>query len=526
MALPVHFIGAGEGLPPGGAESLGGKACNLARMAAAGLPVPPAFVLPTAWCRALRDGSADPAAVAAALNSGIDWLEAATGLGFGSARRPLLVSVRSGAAVSMPGMLETVLDVGLNQAGVEGLLRLTGNPRLAWDSYRRLLQGYAEVVQGLPAAPFDELVAASLAGAEVPSERELDHRALRGLAMAMLERFRALAGHPFPAEPRAQLLAAVLAVFRSWDAPKAATYRRLRGLGDAAGTAVTVQAMVFGNAGGASGAGVGFTRDPATGERGLYVDFVFNGQGEDVVAGRRATDGAARLARMLPGVQAQLEAMCRTLEGLFGDAQDFEFTLQSGVLWLLQTRSAKRTPWAALRIAVDLVEEGLLSPAEALRLLDGVDLATVVRTSFADPGPVLARAEVAGVGVASGRIALDSEAAARLARSGPVILVRQETVTEDIAGLACAAGILTATGGRTSHAAVVARQLGRVCLVACADLAIDLAHRICRIGGRQFAEGEPISLDGNAGTVHAGWQAAVAESPARELAAIAAWKHA
>ena len=523
-ALPVHFIGAGAGLPPGGAESVGGKAFNLARMADAGLPVPPAFVLPTCWCRALRDGSAGEAAVAAALDEGIARLEAATGLGFGGGRRPLLVSVRSGAAVSMPGMMETVLDVGLNPAGVEGLLRLTGNPRLAWDSWRRLLQGYAEVVQGLPVAPFDELLAAALAGSEVDSERELDHRALRALAMAMLERFRALAGRPFPAEPRAQLLAATLAVFRSWEAPKAATYRRLRGLDGDAGTAVTVQAMVFGNAGGASGAGVGFTRDPATGQPGLYVDFVFNGQGEDVVAGRRATDGGARLRRMLPGVYAQLEAMCRTLEGLFGDAQDFEYTLQSGVLWLLQTRAAKRTPWAALRIAVDMVQEGLLSPAEARRLLDGVDVATLVRTRFADPGPVLARAQVAGVGVASGRIALDSAAAARLAVSGPVILVRQDTVTEDIAGMASAAGILTATGGRTSHAAVVARQLGRVCLVACPELSIDLARRTCCIGGREFAEGEPISLDGNEGTVHAGLQAAVAESPTRELAAIAAWK--
>jgi pyruvate,orthophosphate dikinase len=526
MSLPVHVIGGGAGLPPGGVEAVGGKAFYLARMADAGLPVPPAFVLPTGWCRALRAGLAGEAAVAAALDEGIARLETATGLGFGSARRPLLVSVRSGAAVSMPGMLETVLDVGLNDAGVQGLLRLTGNPRLAWDSWRRLVQGYAEVVQGLPASSFDEMVAAALTEAGVESDRDLDYRVLRGLAHAMLEQFRLLAGRPFPTEPRAQLLAAALAVFRSWDAPKAATYRRLHGLDDAAGTAVTVQAMVFGNAGGASGAGVGFTRDPATGMRGLYVDFVFNGQGEDVVAGRRTTDGGARLRRRLPGVHAQLEAMCGTLEGLFGDAQDFEFTLQSGTLWLLQSRSAKRTPWAALRIAVDLVEEGLLSPNQARRLLDGIDPATVLRTRFVDPGPVLAGAQVAGMGVASGRIALDSTAAARLAATGPVILVRQETLTEDIAGMASAAGILTATGGRTSHAAVVARQLGRVCLVACPDLAIDLAHRTCRIGGRDFAEGDPLSLDGNAGTVHAGLLAVVAERPERELAAIAGWQDA
>ena len=519
----MYVIGGGAGLPPGGPDAVGAKAFNLARMADAGLPVPPAFVLPTSWCRALRDGIADEAAVAAALESGMQRLEATTGLGFGSARRPLLVSVRSGGAVSMPGMLETVLDVGLNTAGVEGLLRLTGNPRLAWDSFRRLVQGYAEVVQGLPAAPFDELVAAALAESEAESERDLDHRALHGLAFAMLERFRSLAGKPFPTEPRAQLLAAVMAVFRSWDAPKAVTYRRLNGLDDSAGTAVTVQAMVYGNAGGASGAGVGFTRDPATGERGLYVDFAFNGQGEDVVAGRRATDGGARLARMLPSVFGQLEAMCGTLEALSGDAQDFEFTVQTGALWLLQTRRAKRTPWAALRIAVELVEEGLLSPAEARGLLRGIDAATVVRTRFANPGPVLARAQVASVGVVSGRIALDSAAAERLAQSGPAILVRQETVTEDIAGMASAVGILTAMGGRTSHAAVVARQLGRVCLVACPELVIDLARRTCCIGGQDFAEGDPLSLDGNEGTVHAGLLEAVAERPERELAAIAAW---
>jgi len=523
MADQMYFIGAGAGLPPGGAEAVGAKAFNLARMANAGLPVPPAFVLPTSWCRALRDGIADEAAVAAVLDAGMQRLEAATGLGFGSARRPLLVSVRSGGAESMPGMLETVLDVGMNPAGAEGLLRLTGNPRLAWDSFRRLVQGYAEVVQGLPAAPFDELVSAALVETEAESERDLDHRVLRRLAFAMLDRFRALAGQPFPTDPRAQLLAAALAVFRSWDAPKAVTYRRLNGLDDSAGTAVTVQAMVYGNAGGASGAGVGFTRDPATGARGLYVDFAFNGQGEDVVAGRRATDGGVRLARMLPSVYAQLEAICATLEALSGDAQDFEFTVQTGALWLLQTRRAKRTPWAALRIAVELVEEGLLSPAEGRQLLRGIDLAAVVRTRFANPGAVLTRAQVASVGVASGRIALDSAAAERLAKSGPVILVRQETVTEDIAGMASAIGILTAMGGRTSHAAVVARQLGSVCLVACPDLVIDLARRTCSIGGQEFAEGDPLSLDGNEGTVHAGMLEAMAERPERELAVIATW---
>jgi pyruvate,orthophosphate dikinase len=523
MTGPLHIIGSGAGLPPGGPEAVGRKAYNLALMADAGLPVPPAFVLPTSWCRALRSGRAREAEVAEVLDVGMARLEKATGLGFGSPRRPLLVSVRSGGAQSMPGMLETVLDVGLNVAGVEGLMRLTGNPRLAWDSYRRLVQGYGEVVQGLPTTPFDELLAVALAESEAENERDLDHRTLRTVALGMAEKFRALAGRPFPADSRTQLLAATMAVFRSWDAPKAVTYRRLNGLAEEAGTAVTVQAMVYGNAGGASGAGVAFTRDPATGVRGLYMDFAFNGQGEDVVAGRRATDGGARLSRVLPGVYGQLETICRTLESLTGDAQDFEFTVQSGVLWLLQTRRAKRTGWAALRIAVDLVEEGLLSPAEGRRLLAGIDPASVVRTRFADPSPELARAQVASVGVASGRIALDTAAAERLAASGPVILVRQATVTEDILGMASAVGILTASGGRTSHAAVVARQLGRVCLVACPELAIDFAQRSCRIGGQEFAEGDWLSLDGNEGTVHAGQLNAVAERPERELAAIATW---
>ena len=274
---------------------------------------------------------------------------------FGGARRPLLVSVRSGAAVSMPGMMETVLDVGLNADTVEALIRETGNPRLAWDSYRRLVQGYAEVVAGLPTAPFDALVAAAVATAEVESERELDHRDLRTLTRAMLASYRDLAGEPFPADPGVQLLAATQAVLRSWDAEKAVSYRRLNGIDDAAGTAVTVQTMVFGNAGGASGAGVGFTRNPATGARELYFDFQFDGQGEDVVAGRRNLTDHERLRLALPAVWTRLNEICRTLETLFGDAQDFEFTVQSGELFLLQTRRAKRTDWAALAIAVDMV---------------------------------------------------------------------------------------------------------------------------------------------------------------------------
>jgi pyruvate,orthophosphate dikinase len=323
-----------------------------------------------------------------------------------------------------------------------------------------------------------------------------------------------------------QLAAAAEAVFGSWNAPKAVDWRRLNKLDDTAGTAVTVQAMVFGNAGGTSGAGVGFTRDPATGAPGLYFDFCCNGQGEDVVAGRRTLADGDRLRALVPDAFQALQAVAARLEPLFRDAQDFEFTVQEGKLFLLQTRRAQRTPLAALRMAVDMVEEGLVTPAEALARLDGIDLAGLGRTSFAPPLPEpLAKAVVACVGVASGPVALDAAAAARFAAEGrPAILVRPETLTADIAGLAGAAGLLTAAGSRTAHAAVVARQLGKVCVVGCSALQIDSTRRICRIGGVAFAEGDPISLDGNAGAVYAGALRVVTEQPASELAKVVAWR--
>lgn len=506
-----------------GAEEVGNKAWNLMRLAEAGLPVPPAFVLPTSWRRRL--GSSGETALRRTLAEGVARLEAATGLKYGATRRPLLVSVRSGAAVSMPGMMETVLDVGLNGETVEALIRLTGNPRLAWDSYRRFVQGYAEVVADLPTAPFDALVAAELARTESDSERDLDHRSLKQLTTEMLACYLILTGKAFPTDPWEQLAIVAAAVFRSWDAPKAASYRRLKDISDEGGTAVTVQTMVYGNAGGASGAGVGFTRNPATGAKTFYYDFQFDGQGEDVVAGRQKLHDNDRLPIALPAIWVRLNGICHELEALFRDVQDFEFTVQSGALFLLQTRRAKRTDWAALTIAVDMVEEGLLTPAEALKHIGTIDLDSVVRTRFADPLPAsLATALAAGVGVAVGVIALDPDAVKRLSAAGPTILVRHDTATTDIEGMALAAGILTASGGRTSHAAVVARQLGKVCLVGCAGLAIDLARRQCRIGGTLFNEGDFISLDGNAGAVYAGRLAPLTERPDKALAAMASWR--
>mgnify|MGYP005811753213 CR=1 FL=1 len=524
--LPASFIVPGMPLPAGGPAEMGNKAWNLMRMAAAGLPVPPGFVLPTAWCRARRAGQADASDLRRALVAGIKRIESETGLVFGGRRRPLLVSVRSGAAVSMPGMLETVLDVGLDHTTVEGLIRLTGNPRLAWDSYRRLVQGFAEVVGGVPADPFEAALRAEVRAAGVETERELDHLALRTLTEQMLQLFEQHAGRPFPTDPMEQLTQAADAVFASWDAPKAAAYRRLNRLDDGAGTAVTVQIMVFGNTGGRSGAGVGFTRNPATGERELYFDFCFNAQGEDVVAGRRTLTDSDRLSRTLPSSYADLLATQRQLEALFKDAQDFEFTIQDGRLFLLQARRAQRTPLAALRIAVDMVREGLITEQEGLERLAGVDLNAATTTRFAPPLPsALAQALVACPGVAAGPIALDSAAAERLAVSGtPAILVRPETATSDIAGMARAAGILTAAGSRTSHAAVVARQLGKVCLIGCAGLTIDLARRTCRIGERELSEGDPLSLDGNTGSIYAGLLPVITERPDRELAEVASWR--
>lgn len=513
-------------VPKGGAEEVGNKAWNLMQIGRAGVAVPPGFVLPTYWCRSYRAGQLDNAALSEVLTSGIALIENAARLEFGSCRQPLLVSVRSGAAVSMPGMMETVLNIGANATTVEGLIRLTGNPRLAWDCYRRLIQGYAGVVLDLPSGPFDELIAKAVSDAEADAESELDFRALRELTHQMLHRAAENSASQVPDDPYQQLSHAVLAVFRSWDSPKAASYRKLNGISDDLGTAVTVQRMVFGNAGGASGSGIGFTRNPATGDRELYLDFQFNSQGEDVVAGRHAVRDSERLRRQLPAIWKELESTAHALETHFRDAQDFEFTVESGALYILQSRNAKRTDWAALHIATDLVKEGFISPPEALTRLATLDLASVSRTRLATTQEQpLARAQVASMGVATGKIALETETAKSLAAAGhPVILVRRDTATSDIEGMSVAAGILTAMGGRTSHAAVVARQLGKVCLVGCPDLVIEMDRRACRIGDRTFREGDSISLDANTGDIYAGSLETITEHPEKELGVIRSWQ--
>jgi pyruvate,orthophosphate dikinase len=524
----VFGIALGKaGAATGSLSEMGSKAFNLQRMAAAGLPVPQAFVLGTAWCGLQRD---DPASARQALREALaEWtrrLEQACGLAFGGERKPLLVSVRSGAPVSMPGMMDTVLNVGLTDRTVRGLVRLTGNPRLVWDSYRRLVQQYAQVVHGAEAGAFEELVAAALAKAGVANERELDFESLAGLATECLEAFADVTGSPFPQDPREQLEAAAVAVLESWRSARATEYRRLHGIDDAMGTAVTVQRMVFGNAGGTSGSGVGFTRDPATGENRLYLDFLFNAQGEDVVSGRHAVTDTARLPAALPEVAQRLEELRHALEAAFGDAQEFEFTVQDGRLYLLQTRTAKRTPWAALRIAVEQVREGIVAPENALARLESLDLEAIERRRVADEGEAaLARAVPASIGLAVGAIALDTAACERIVAKGrPAILVRADTSTEDIAGIAACAGVLTARGGRTSHAAVVARHMGKVCLVGCDALRIDAKARTVSFGSTTLREGETICLDAESGRVLDGEPEVVVERPEGLLTEVAKWR--
>ena len=507
---------------------VGAKAANLLRMADAGLAVPPGMVLGTAVCAAYHDhGGRLEDELATLLGRGVGHIERATGLRFGAERRPLLVAVRSGAAVSMPGMLDTILNVGLCDATLPGLVLATGDPVFAWDSYRRLIQTYADVVEGCPPATLTAEVDDAVRRHGVPVVGELDVAGLRDLVARLLDRFASIVGRPFPQDPGSQLLGAVAAVLRSWNGPRAVEYRRLEGITDLAGTAVTIQAMVFGNLGVTSGSGVGFTRDPSTGENRLYLDFALDAQGEDIVGGRQGADDSEPLIDAISGLRPQLHATRRTLEATFADAQDFEFTVEEGRLWLLQTRPAKRTPWAALQIACDLVDEGLTEPATALDRLRPYDLDRITRVRI-EPGVdvhPIGHGTPASAGVASGHLAVDGDRARQRADAGePVILVRDQASTDDIAALAVCRGLLTAGGARTSHAAVVARQLGLVCVVNCPELSIEPDCRRIRIGDRRLDEGDTITIDGSSGAIYAGALHVVEERPTELIDRVRAWQ--
>ena len=515
--------------PPRGDKALMGfKGFNLARMARLGLPVPPAFVLGTPLCRRWRkEPERSRKNMAAVLEEQMSWLQSATGLGFGDPRNPLLVSVRSGAPVSMPGMLDTLLNIGLCDATARGLLRTTGNPRLVWDSYRRLVALFAEVVFSANPQPFRSALETMLAKERLDRSQELDFQSLTELTRTYLHLFQEVTGNPFPQNPLRQLELAVQAVLASWDSPRAGEYRRLYELSDDLCTAVTIQKMIFGNAGGTSGAGVGFTRDPDTGEKKLYFDFLFNSQGEDIVSGRTTGSDADRLVSSLPEIQRDLGSISAVLESVFGDVQEFEFTVQDGVLYLLQTRTAKRTPWAALQIAVELAEEGIIDKSEALARLEGLPLKDIKRRRLVTHGkPPLCRGQVSGSGVAIGPMALDLEAVRRFSSMGnePPVLVRDEMTTADIAGIALSAGVLTARGNRTSHAAVVARQLGKTCITGCGGLRVDYVRRIVRIGDFSLAEGDLITLDSGSGNVFSGALNVVTDYPKKWLNEIRKWR--
>lgn len=505
------------------AEVVGAKAANLARMAALGLPVPPAFVLPVRLCAAIVEGDSHAKRkLGAGLTEGIAFLEEATGRKFGDRRRPLLVSVRSGAARSMPGMLDTVLNVGCSVQAVHGLIRMTGNPRFAWDCRRRFLESFGGVVLGVDAAVFEKALSGAIAAEGAASEQALDSEAVERLANSYLQAIEE-EDSGLPEDPMDQLTAAAQAVYQSWMSDRARTYRTLQHLDDLAGTAVTIQAMVFGNRGTSSGAGVAFSRDPSTGAAEPMIDVLFDAQGEDIVSGNRTPQSEDAIVRTLPSIAIQLRETLTRLEHEFGDVQDVEFTIEDGKLWILQTRSAKRTPLAALRFAIDFVKEGKIEPTQALRLLQGIDLGTLAHKRLVGVSKPACAGIAASGGIAVGRAAFDSESAARFCAFGdPVILIRRDTSTADVAGFAVAEGILTAIGGRTAHAALVARQMGKPCIVGCAALTLDGAA--AQLAGHTIKEGDWLSIDGETGAIYLGRFDIVTERPEAELAEVERWR--
>lgn len=522
----IPFDGPKAKLPS--KEVVGSKAYNLMVMAQHGMPIPPGFVLGTQICRDyIEHGRHALDGLDAIVAEELDYVGTLMGRRFGDAKRPLLVSVRSGAAVSMPGMMETVLNAGLSQDAVQGLIRLTGNPRLALDCRRRLLQQFAEVVHGAALEPFEEIVAERVRREQLIHPHQLDTEALREIAAATLAHYETATGKPFREDPLRQVMATIEAVLQSWSSDRAKSYRHLNGIDNHAGTAVTVQAMVFGNAGPASGSGVGFTRNPADGSNALYIDYLPNAQGEDVVAGRRNALGAADLQRRAPQAYADLLSRRDVLERAFGDMQDFEFTVEDGRLFMLQCRSGKRTPLAALRIAHDLVAEGLITPEAALAHLADVDIEAIEATELVvgDTHKPLAHGVPASAGVVAGAVVLDPARAAEIkSRGKPIILVREHAETADIAAVSQAGGLITRFGARTSHAAVVARQLGKVCLVGCEALRIDPSLRSCQLGGTVLHEGDIISVDGGHGTIYAGAISIRHHKPKELLAEVRRWR--
>ncbi|GGN48440.1 pyruvate, phosphate dikinase [Streptomyces albiflavescens] len=486
---------------------LGGKGANLAEMTRMGLPVPPGFTVTTEACRAFLTTGAEPTGLALEVSDHLTTLEQAAGRRLGQRDEPLLLSVRSGARFSMPGMMETILDIGLNDDSVLGLAKSSGNERFAWDSYRRLVQMFGSTVMGVDSARFENAMARLKEARGAADDLQLDATDLSRLVEAYKELIRQETGEDFPQAPAEQLRRAILAVFESWNGERARLYRRREHIPDDLGTAVNLQRMVFGNLGSDSGSGVAFTRDPATGRRGLYGDYLPNAQGEDVVAGIRNTVALTDLEHLDPRSYAQLCGHLRTLENHYRDLCDIEFTIERGTLWMLQTRVGKRTAEAAFAIAAELVDEDLITPDEGLARVSGDGLARLMFPRFdtSAVGDALAHGIPASPGAAVGAVVFDSAEAVRRASTGEkVVLVRQETTPDDLPGMVAAQAVLTSRGGKTSHAAVVARGMGKVCVCGAEEITVDTQKRRFRVGDTIVEEGTVISVDGSEGTVYSG----------------------
>jgi pyruvate,orthophosphate dikinase len=525
--LPQRYVYDFDEPSTGGRELLGGKGIGLAEMTQMGVPVPAGFTITTDACRAyMSNGKTLPDGVEGEIERHLGALEEKTGKRFGDMDDPLLVSVRSGAAVSMPGMMDSILNLGLNDEAVVGLARATRNERFANDSYRRLIQMYGEVVDGIDGHRFEQALTDLKKSRGASQDVDLSAGDLAGLIDTYQAVYREETDRDFPQDPRDQLTRAVRAVFDSWDSPRAKVYRRTYDIPDELGTAVNVVQMVFGNKGDESGTGVAFTRDPSTGEPGLYGEFLANAQGEDVVSGIRTPEPLARMEQKLPAAFEQLIDTMRRLEEHYRDMQDIEFTVEDNELYLLQTRSAKRTAAAAVKAAVDMADEGLISREDAVARIDPAQLDQLLHPMI-DPTAeweVATKGLNASPGAACGAIVLDADAAEQRGKAGEsVILVRWETTPDDIHGLIQAAGILTAHGGMTSHAAVVARGMGKPCVAGCEGLSIDLDARTITVGDRTLSEGDLLTIDGGTGAVIVGEVPLVAPEVNDDLETILGW---
>jgi pyruvate,orthophosphate dikinase len=488
---------------------LGGKGANLAEMTTLGIPVPQGFIVTTEACnKYYEDGRKISPEIINQIHEKLAQLEEITGKKFGDLNKPLLVSVRSGARVSMPGMMDTILNLGLNDAAVEAMASLTNNPRFAYDSYRRFIQMFSDVVMGIEKRLFEAKIDEMKEEKGVHFDTDLTADDLKELVVRFKALYKKEKGEDFPQDPKEQLIESITAVFRSWDNPRAIVYRRLNDIPGDWGTAVNVQEMVFGNKGETSGTGVAFSRDPSTGENAIYGEYLMNAQGEDVVAGIRTPQPIAKLQEQNPEIYKQFEDIVNTLEKHYRDMQDMEFTIEEGTLYFLQTRNGKRTAQSALKIAVDLVEEGMLTKEEALLKVDPKQLDSLLHPTF-DPAEmkkveVVAKGLPASPGAACGKIAFSAEEAKERAANGEtVVLVRLETSPEDIEGMIAARGILTVRGGMTSHAAVVARGMGTCCVAGCGELKVSEANRTLEVAGKTLTANDWISIDGSTGNIYA-----------------------